>query len=38
VVKNHQTGHTTHLKIDRFEASVNVPESYFQVGYIEREE
>jgi hypothetical protein len=37
-VRNHQTGHTTFLKLDRFEANVPVAESYFGNAYIEKEE
>ncbi len=38
VVKNHQTGHTTYLTMERFEANTPVAESYFVTGYLEREE
>ena len=37
-VKNHQTGHSTHLKMERFEANTDVAESYFSAAYLEREE
>ena len=38
VVKNHQTGHATYLKMERFEANTPVAESYFVTSYLEREE
>ena len=38
VVKNHQTGHATYLKMERFEANTPVAESYFAASYLEREE
>lgn len=38
VVKNHQTGHATYLKMERFEANTPVAESYFVASYLEREE
>lgn len=38
VVKNHQTGHSTYLKMERFEANTPVAESYFAASYLEREE
>jgi uncharacterized protein len=38
VVKNHQTGHATYLKMERFEANTAVAESYFAATYLEREE
>ena len=37
-VKNHQTGHATYLKMERFEANTSVAESYFVTSYLEREE
>jgi uncharacterized protein len=37
-VKNHQTGHSTYLKMDRFEANVPVMDGYFATGYLEKEE
>ena len=37
-VKNHQTGHATYLKFDKFEANKPVAESYFATAYIEKEE
>ena len=38
VVKNHQTGHATYLKMVRFEANTPVAESYFSASYLEKEE
>ncbi len=38
VIKNHQTQHTTYLKMERFEANTSVAESYFAASYMEREE
>ncbi len=37
-VKNHQTGHSTHLKMERFEANTDVSERYFAAAYLEKEE
>ncbi len=37
-VKNHQTGHSTYLKMERFEANVAVAETYFAASYLEKEE
>ena len=37
-VKNHQTGHATYLKMERFEANTQVAESYFVASYLEKEE
>ena len=38
MVKNHQTGHATYLKMERFEANTPVAESYFAASYLEKEE
>jgi uncharacterized protein len=38
VVKNHQTGHTTYLTMERFDANTPVAESYFAASYLEKEE
>ena len=37
-VKNHQTGHATFLKFDKFEANKPVAETYFTTPYLEKEE
>jgi hypothetical protein len=37
-VANHQTGHATYLKFDKFEANKPVAESYFAPAYLEKEE
>jgi uncharacterized protein len=37
-VKNHQTGHSTLLKFEKFEANTEVAERYFSVNYLEKEE
>jgi hypothetical protein len=37
-VSNQQTGHTTHIHIDRFEANVPVADEVFSVRSIEKEE
>ena len=37
-VKNHQTGHSTYLKMERFEANTDVSDSYFAASYLEKEE
>ena len=38
IAKNSQTGHTTAIVIDRFEANIAVAESVFSQLYLEREE
>lgn len=37
-VSNHQTGHSTTVRMDSFEANVAVSDSYFTNGYLERQE
>lgn len=37
-VKNHQTGHSTSVKMDKFDADAKVGDEYFSVRYLEREE
>ena len=37
-VSNHQTGHSTTVRMDGFEANIDVRDSYFTNGYLEREE
>lgn len=37
-VKNHQTGHSTAVKMDKFEANTKVGDDYFSVRYLEKEE
>jgi hypothetical protein len=37
-VKNHQTGHTTVVTLDRFEATGEVSDDYFNRRYVEKEE
>ena len=37
-VKNHQTGHSTFVKMDRFEANVPIKEDFFTIAYLEKEE
>jgi hypothetical protein len=37
-VKNHQTGHSTYLKFERFEANTEVSDRYFSASYLEKEE
>ena len=37
-VSNHQTGHSTTVRMDNFEANVDVSDSYFTNGYLERQE
>lgn len=38
LVKNHQTGHSTSIKLDDFKANTTVAEDYFSVRYLEKEE
>lgn len=37
-VSNHQTGHSTTVRMDSFEANVAVSDNYFTNGYLERQE
>lgn len=37
-VSNHQTGHSTSVRMDSFEANVAVSDNYFSNGYLERQE
>jgi uncharacterized protein len=37
-VKNHQTGHSTTVKMDKYEANIKVGDEYFSLRYLEREE
>ena len=37
-VRNHQTGHSTFVKMDRFEANVPIKEDFFTTAYLEKEE
>ena len=37
-VKNHQTGHSTFVKMDRFEANLPIKDDFFTVAYLEKEE
>ena len=37
-VKNHQTGHSTFVKMDRFEANGPIKEELFTTAYLEKEE
>ena len=37
-VSNHQTGHSTTVRMDSFEANVEVADAYFTNGYLERQE
>ena len=37
-VKNHQTGHSTFVRMDRFEANLPLKEDFFTVSYLEKEE
>ena len=37
-VSNHQTGHSTTVRMDSFDANVDVSDSYFTNGYLERQE
>ena len=38
IVSNHQTGHSTTVRMDSFEANIEVSDNYFTSGYLEREE
>lgn len=37
-VSNQQTGHTTHIKVDRLEANTPVPDDLFSTRYLEKED
>ena len=37
-LKNHQTGHSTTVRLENFKANTSVGEEYFTTRYLEKEE